>query len=193
MEFMTRQQATMGLNFGLHVIILFLFLFIAFYAVLSKITRNLVSGQVTDIINEQTDPLLDQINARIGKRINWDSVDTWAKDLVKKSQGVDPSVSKHNTDLFYMALGILLGMFTMWVAAALYFSYGLKYKLGLGGIIAENIVIFTIIGLFEGYFFAKVATKYVPITASASATAAIDAIKQNVNKRIDVVYPPMKA
>ena len=189
MPFISQSQAKHGLNYGLHVLILFVFLFSAFYLFLAKITRDEISDQVSNIINDQTGPLLDEVNSYSSQTIDWNGLNSWAVNLVAKSQGTNPTVDANNKNLFYMAIGIIIGLFVVWVGAAIFFHYYLKLELGIPKIILENIVIFTIVGIFEGYFFMEIVTKYIPITASASAIGGLEAFKKKLNDRIIATYP----
>lgn len=179
----------MGMNFSLHVLILFTFLFLAFFLILSKVTRDLINNQVVDLVNSQTGPLLDSINKKEGSHVDWDTLSKWGTDLVNRSQGVDPVVTKHNKNLLGMSSGIILGMLFTWILVAIIFKSAMGINLGLWDIIKENIIVFTIIGAFEGYFFMKVATKYIPINASYSAITGIERLKEKINERVLLVYP----
>ncbi len=189
MAFVTEQQAKMTLNLGLHVVVLATFLFAAFYVFLAKITVDLINTQVTDGIDDNADGMLDHVAKKFGKSINWDVTEQWAKNLINTSQGRDPAVTESNNRLFDRALGILIGLVVAWVATALVFRYWMKYDIGLWSLLAENAIVFTLIGAFEAYFMMTVATKYVPLSASVSMTTALERLKKNLDSRVTAIVP----
>lgn len=184
MALISEQQARTTLNLGLHVIVLSAFLFAAFYMFLAQITENIINTQVKDGIDDHADVMLDKIANKLGKHVNWNEVDTWAQNLVKKSQGRDPVVVKHNNGVLNYAIGIIAGMLGVWIGTAALFRYWMGYDIALGSILAENAVVFAIVGTFEGYFFMSVATKYVPLSASVSATTALERVKEQLSQHV---------
>lgn len=186
----TKKIAENGLNYGLHIIILFTFLLLAFYLFLSKIVVKEVDKESQDVIDVQIPKIMTEIyknsNPYIGKKIKElipeTAMNEWASQLVKNNKGKeDPHKVTNNSNLFYQSVGILTGLVITWVLAAVYFTKFSSFKVSLLPIILENIATFTVIAAFELYFFVNVATKYIPIDASSSAIAAIEKTKEEIN------------
>lgn len=184
----SQSQANYSLNIGLHVLILFTFLTIFFFAFASKLAQDSIQSALGDIIDKETDTFLTQLdswNKKLDKfDINWEEINTLAKKVEAKSQGELPEIAKNNKKLRWIGVAMIASLLALLIGMYLYYKLVKGYDVHLGRIFMENIVIFTFIGIVEFVFFTKIAAKYVPVTPDFVATSLLERIKYQVTRSI---------
>lgn len=181
-----------GLDVGLHVLILFTFLTIFFFAYISKLEKQNLDQVTSSMIEEKTDSLLNNVkdwqnklnnwNPKFDVKINWNKVDNLADTLIKNSEGDSPEIKENNQKLFRDSIIFIVALFMIFIGAILYFSLGLGYHIHFKHILIMNAIIFGITGLIEYLFFVNVASKYVPVTPDFTTNTILDRVKKNLNK-----------
>lgn len=188
----TETQANYVINIGLHVLILFTFLTLFFFAYASSLEKKNIDKALGNIIKDQTGTFLTQINNWDKKitpsasypTIQWNNVNNMAGNLIKNSQGEVPKIEQNNKDLKKFGIGAIIGLAVLLILTVLYFVFVRKYKIHMGGIIVENLVIFAFVGAVEYFFFTHIATKYVPVTPDFVSTTLLDRIKYRISKEL---------
>jgi hypothetical protein len=185
--------AKVSLSIGLHILILFVFLFALFNFIMIPKTRKVVQYAFGDLVDQYTGNMLNEISTAADNhpkvvKIDWTGVDIWANDLVTNSQGVDPEITKHNNGLTRLGVYMIAGIFVAWLLLYYFLKIVMRYDLGLREIILENIIIFSFVGVFEVYFFLNLASKYIPSPTSAAGTSAIDRLKKRLGQQIEAEY-----
>lgn len=185
--------AQLSLSIGLHILILFVFLFALFNFIMVPTTQKVVNNALGDLVEQQTGNMMAEISTAVDNhpktiKIDWSGIDIWANDLVKKSQGVDPDITKHNRGVKKLGIYMIAGIFGTWLLMYAFLKLFMKYDLGIGGILLENVIIFSFVGVFEAYFFLHFASKYVPSPPSAASTSAIERLKKRLGQQINAKY-----
>ena len=102
-----------SLDIALHVLILFTFLTIFFFAYVSKLEKQTLDDTITNSVKDNTDTLLTDINQLSQKyniKVNWDEVNNIAATLVKNSQGEVPQIKENNDRLYKSSMiAIIIG------------------------------------------------------------------------------------
>lgn len=186
---LNEHQANHTLNIGLHVIILFTFLTIFFFFVISKLEQKSAEDSVNKIIDKQADNLLSNLD-KWDKKISGFPTITWGKikntfqNIVDKNQGVDPKVESNHKKLHIMSACMIGGLILLWIGAYFYFSRQVGHDINLKRIAIENLVIFAFVGIIEYGFFTNIASKYVPVTPDFAAESVLDRVKYRTVKTI---------
>lgn len=178
----SQEQANYTINIGLHVLILFTFLTVFFFLIISKKEKKSIDGSFGNIINKKVDSLLNNIDKWDNKikdfTIDWSQVNKVAGNITKNSQGEDPKITENNKKLRYIAGGMVGTLILLLILMYLYYVFVKKYKISLGHILVENIVIFAFIGAIEYTFFINIAAKYIPESPDYISTSILDRIKE---------------
>lgn len=107
----SQEQANYTINIGLHVLILFTFLTVFFFLIISKKEKKSIDGSFGNIINKKVDSLLNNIDKWDNKikdfTIDWSQVNKVAGNITKNSQGEDPKITENNKKLRYIAGGMV--------------------------------------------------------------------------------------
>ena len=141
----------------LHVFLLFCFLSIFFWLIITKTEKKSINGEITKGIVQG----LKDVN--ISDKIFNDKVENYLKAYYS---GQDKTVERNNHNLvtFNVAfICILLVGFLL----AIFIRYKLcGQNISFFEVIGENILILLLVGGIEYYFFMNIASKYVPIKPS---------------------------
>ena len=184
----SQEQANYSINICLHVLILFSFLTIFFFLIISKKEKQSIDRVFDNIINEKVGSLFDNVD-NIDKQTNsftidWSQVNKVAGKISQKSQGEDPELIENNKKLRNMSIVMVGTLVVILVLLYLYYIFVKKYKINLGHILAENAVIFLFIGAIEYMFFMNIAAKYVPETPEDISNSLLDKIKERTTEYI---------
>lgn len=184
----SQEQANYSINIGLHVLILFTFLTLFFFLIISKKENKSIDRAFSDIINKKVGSLLDNVDKWDKKfkefNIDWKQVDKVADNIIKNSQGEDPKITENNKKLRYVAAGMVGALILLLILMYLYYVFVKKYKISLGHILAENAVIFIFIGAIEYTFFVNIAAKYVPESPDYISTSILNRVKERTSDYI---------
>lgn len=178
------------LDIGLHVLILFTFLTIFFFAYISKLEKQNLDNVTNNIILEKTNYILDSTknwqnnlnnwNKNFNININWKNIDCIANKLIESSKDQTPEIKKNNDNLFKESIIIIIIAFFVFVSITLFFKYYMKYDIDIKHILFINLIIFSFTGMIEYLFFKYVATKYVPVTPDFTSKTVLNRIKTNI-------------
>jgi len=187
---LTDSQVTTGLNMGLHIVLLFAFLTVLFFMVISKVESKTSGNAVLKIIKKETGNVLSNMDkwstiVSPSTTINWQSIDKMAKKKVTELQGKDPEIVKSNNSLQTNSIIIAVVLFLLWVGFLLFFVFYQKRNINVKEIIIDNLVIFSFIGIIEYLFFTRIISNYIPVTPDYAASSLIDRIKERVNESFD--------
>jgi hypothetical protein len=153
-----------NINFFLHFLLLFSFLTIFFIFFLSKISTETFNGEVGNLI----DDLLKNNVKELKKSPNFNNIVNRLplRKLSEIYEKRNKSVEQHNNDLIKLVIIINVLLWTFFITIVCLLKFQCDSKLSLVEIILENLVIFTFVGLFEYYFFTRIALKFVPVEPS---------------------------
>lgn len=141
----------------LHICLLFCFLTLFFWLVISKTESKNLNNEIISGINNN----LKDIHIP-------DSIfnDSEANYFSKYYEGEDQTIKRNNSQLLtfniIIIILLLLGLF-----GCIFVRYIFcKQTINIAEIIGENILILILVGIIEYYFFMNIASKYVPIMPS---------------------------
>ena len=173
-----------SLDIALHVLILFTFLTIFFFAYVSKLEKQTLDDTISNSVADNTDTLLTDINQLSQKyniKINWDVINKIAATLIKNSQGEVPQIRENNDRLYKGSMIAIIVGFILFMSTIIFLKYYMKYDIHIGHILLMNLIIFSITGLIEYFFFTKVASKYVPVMPNEISDTMLERIKHNID------------
>ena len=141
----------------MHITLLFIFLTIFFWTVISKTESDSINNEINNNIK---DGLKD---IHISKNIFTDESLNYMK---KYYQGQDDTVVKNNDQLLQFNIAfiviLLIGLF-----GCIFVRYVICSKnFDIWEVILENILVLILVGAIEFYFFMNIASKYVPVLPS---------------------------
>ena len=150
----------------LHIFLLFTFLSIFFWTVISKLEARTLNNEINEGIKTQ----VSKIN--IPKSIYTDNIHNY---LEAYFSGDNIARTKNNSLLKTFNISIIILL--LFVVLATYFVrfFICKQELDVMTIIIENIIVLMIVGGIEYYFFTNFASKFVPVMPSYLLTL----LKQN--------------
>ena len=141
----------------LHIFLLFCFLTVFFWVVISKTEAQTINKEIVSGINKNLQ------NVHISNQIFKDSA---ANYLQKFYEGENSVVIRNNKELFtfniafiiLLLIGFLTGIFVRYV----FCGKGINWT----EVILENLLVLILVGGIEYYFFMNIASKYVPVLPS---------------------------
>ena len=183
----TVTQANYTLNISLHVLILFSFLTIFFFAFISHLEQKSVDDALTGAINGQVGQLLDGLDkyAPSNIKIDWKVLNNAAEKIQKDAADTLPAVKKNHRTLLIVGISMIVGLFTLFSGLYVYFGVYKGMDINWKRVLLENLIVFSFVGLIEYLFFTKVAIKYVPVTPDLLSKAVLDRVKYHFNKYVD--------
>ena len=175
------------INFFLHVLIMFTFLAIFFYAFLSKQLFSAFGHELTKQLNNglQNFPPKFNLNNNLNSlNLNKDSKNLVKETLNKYKKLYDkPDIDVENSNNILMRnmfiINIVLwGLFLLYVIGT---KFVFHHDVNILSIVLENLATFAVIGYAEYYFFMNYALSYPPVTPNYITTQMIDVLKTKIN------------
>ena len=187
---------TLGLiiNVILHILILFIFLSVLFFTIISKKEKDEVNHQLNEAIGTGINKFTDQLNNYLlelekKKTINEQNrQDIWK--LIKQGSAIEKgkylnetkNTIQTNNTLFYNTIIIILLLCFIVSFFIVYVIYINKRKIGLKYIVLDNIFIFMILGIIEFGFFWYIIQNYIPIYPEEAEIAVLDRLNSYFEK-----------
>jgi len=166
-----------NLNVGLHILILFTFLTILFFLYISKVEKNVINNNLTDMINKYIPKLLDQINNVKEFNMKDDkNIYNYAIKIQNESKNSFPQVTQNNRLLFTAIVIIIIFSLSL-ILTYIYFKVFKHEEIDLRSIFIENVLIFSFVGIIEFLFFNNIVSQYSPTNASDAFTAILNRIQ----------------
>lgn len=141
----------------LHVFLLFSFLTLFFWTVISKTESNSINNEVVSGISEGLK------NVRISDKIFTPEISNY---MVKFYEGENMTVKRNNDVLLKFNITIivllLVGLFSSFFVRYIFCGKNINWF----EVIGENAIILLLVGAIEYYFFMNIASKYVPVMPS---------------------------
>lgn len=141
----------------LHVFLLFCFLTIFFWFVISKTEAKTLNKEIVQGITNSLK------NVNISTDIFTENADKYLEEYYK---GQDSTVARNNKNLQQFNIAFIVMLFIGFLAS-IYVRYIFCGKnINWGEVIGENLIILLLVGGIEYYFFMNIASKYVPVMPS---------------------------
>lgn len=141
----------------LHIFLLFCFLTVFFWVVISKTEAQTINKEIVSGVNKNLQ------NVHISNQIFTESA---ANYVQKYYEGENSVVKRNNNELFtfniafivLLLIGFLTGIFVRYA----FCGKGINWT----EVILENLIVLILVGGIEYYFFMNIASKYVPVLPS---------------------------
>jgi hypothetical protein len=141
----------------LHVFLLFCFLTVFFWQVISKTEADSINNEIVRGINSNLK------NVHISK----DLFKTEAANYLRKFyEGENSVVERNNKQLFSFNISFIVLLFIGFVACIFVRYVFCGQSINWFEVITENLIILVLVGAIEYYFFMNIASKYVPVLPS---------------------------
>jgi hypothetical protein len=181
-----------AVNVVFHVSVLFLALTLLYMFLIAPTEVDALQGSVNSLISSNLPGVLQQADTESNGAVRA-TLRTMQPELQAVSgmyTGNSEVVKNQNQWVFigaFLILGILVAILVSMLATMRLGCRGNTTKLMLSawppGILLENILIFSVIGAAEFFFFKLVASKYVPVLPSEILTNIISYTKQEVQNQ----------
>jgi len=136
----------------------------AFNSELSKLTREIIENNIIDL---KEDPIFLQINKMLPlKKLH---------NLLNTKQ--DPAVANKNDGLINTIITFNLLTWLLFIVIILILKYQCKTEFNLSEILLESTVTFIFVGMFEYYFFTRIASTYIPVVPSFISKQFLNSLK----------------
>lgn len=132
----------------------------------------------TQPINLDLPPATDLTGTRY--RLPWANLQALAEQWQQEAAQEQDENETTNAQLFQhclIAIAVLAGVTLVY---ALYLAVFKRVDIKVGTVLLENLIIFSLVGLVEFYFFKNIASRYVPVMPDEAANVALQKIRDNV-------------
>lgn len=153
----------------LHVFLLFCFLTIFFWMIISKteaktLNKEIISGVTNELKNVSISNKIFTLNG-----VNY---------LKKYYEGQDSTVARNNKNLLQFNISFIVMLLIGFFACIFVRYIFCRKSINWGEVIVENLIILLLVGGIEYYFFMNIASKYVPVMPSYLPNV----VKKKINK-----------
>ena len=160
----------------IHITVLYTFLVTFFVLVIAPTSHDTITNELDEKIK---DTLTNTLNEdpqlqTVVKTLQDSKILTGFSDMYK---GPSAAVKEHNSKIYERAFGIL-GLLVVGIVVLI-----IGLKMGCGGcipkwqIIVENILIFSMVGAVEAWFFLTIAMHFIPVVPSYMAERFVTDLK----------------
>lgn len=166
----------------INVVLLFIFLSVFFWLIISKIETDAITNEVNGAIAQGLPQVYSNLNKKFPFKPYVQKIltkDTCAS-LTRAFDGPDGTFANNNSWVLTYNITIAIMLVTILIAMII-MIYIFGEKISLWSIIIESAAILCLVGVIEYYFFTTFATKYIPVKPSFLAQQTW----QNVLARLD--------
>ena len=179
------QHFSLGLNSVIHVLILFMFLTVLYFIIISPLSKDVfeheIKGEVSKSVKKAVAEIPDDAREYIANIINTDIDGRTGLDIIA-DQYSKPSavVEEHNKWIQITSIEIITVLVCCLIVVLLVLKVSCNKCTGIMDILKENIITFIFVGIVEYLFFTKIAFKYVPAPPSTLVTTLLETFKKNL-------------
>ena len=171
-------SADFNVNLFFHFLLLFTFLTVFFIVFISKVSTKAFNGEVTHLSGEIVENNIHQLKEN--KNFNEVVKTIPTKQLYDLYSQEDSVVRNINDGLINNVISILIFSWILFIVVVVLLKYQCGVNLHLEEIIVENLVTFAFVGVFEYYFFTRIAASYVPVAPSFISQQFLNSIKNEL-------------
>jgi len=152
---MAEHYTNLFFSISLHVLLLFLFLTIFYWTIITKTEKRSLDIEINNSI--------DSLNIKIPKNSVTEDVFKYFKSYYS---GKNSNLSKNNNLLLKFNIVIIILIFVVLISILSVRYFTCNLPISISEILLENIIILILVGGIEYYFFMNIASKYVPVLPS---------------------------
>lgn len=174
-----KSSTYLSMNVLIHVIILFSFLSMFFFAFVSKVEEKAFKNELGDMIEENLNKVIMN-NQEVKPYLH--DISPSLKKINVLYQDDDRFTLERNILVKFSAIFTVLVLLSIFITIVATLAFGCDRKVSLKHLIIENIIIFILIGMVEYMFFTRIAIKFVPTTPSLMVNTLINTLKTQFKK-----------
>ena len=171
----------LGVNAVAHVFLIFTALTLLFVFIISNISSTALQEEMNDAVTSNLSNVLVNTNSLSAGvlKVQMKPYNSALALLETLTEGKDQVTVKHNEGLFGYAYFTMAIFLTALLVMLLVMAYGANVRVGplVLRVFILNIVIFSVVGLYEGWFFMSIGKKYVPVAPSFITKSIIETIQ----------------
>ena len=140
-----------------------------------EVTNYVNSMDTTENVKSR---LLNFVNeVRSKKKMVWNK--DFFENLSKQYSGQNSDIVSSNRNLVIINIILILVVAIVFTGYVIYYKKD-GYYINWKELIIENVILFAIIGVIEYLFFTRIASKYIPTSASFISASMIDSVKNQL-------------
>ena len=170
------------LDVFIHVTILLIVLYVLFRYIISPLETEEMNSQLKSAIDENLPALFEKIDTdgsltTIVKGMkSAKTIDAMEKMYSKPDQ----ETVEWNSALFRESLMVIIAIFLGFLGIWAVMSFSCGKCPPVGTLIAENAILFTLVGVVEGLFFYLIAMHYSPVEPSYMSETVLNSLEKNL-------------
>ena len=178
-------QSSLLLNGFVHILILFLFLTLLYFIVISPLIEKSFNSEIENNIKPPLSKSIKKIPESVRKDIS-EALDVKIDDkkvidkLIEKYSETDKIKVEHNRWVKITSITVISIIFLGLLISVIVIKNGCNKEVGIFDIVKENIITFFFIGIVEYLFFMKIASKFVPAPPSLLVNSLLDTFKNKL-------------
>ena len=149
------------ININLHVWILFTFLGVFFFSVISKLEEESVNKAFNGAVNDNLPKVLSVIDKNKNLPSNFWTDVYKNMDKIEKNTRDNDFMNKNHQNLKTATFSVSVLLLILLVGQIWYCKKN-NINIEMKSIITENLIIFAIVGVIEYFFFTKITSNYLP-------------------------------
>lgn len=176
---------SVGINGVFHILILFSFLSVLFFTIITSIETKTFEEQIQDLSNSSVKEVFKNLSTqdkqRLSRLVNTDvgGGQSPIDIAIERYSKTSDSTLERNMWVKITAVQIISSIFVSLIIVLMVLKFTCDKDIGLFDIIKENTITFIFIGAVEYLFFVNVALKYIPVLPSTLSTSLIKSFKQS--------------
>jgi len=178
-EFIKRiTSASFNINLFFHFLVLLTFLTIFFISFISKISTNAFNDEVSNltsgIVKSNIQPLKKETS--FNESVKMLPLQT----LYDSYNNIHEGTKNRNDGLVNNLILFVVFSWILFIVIIVLLQYTCNIDLNLEEVILENAITFCFVGLFEYYFFTRIANSYIPVEPSFISQEFLNSIKNKI-------------
>ncbi len=176
-EYKFQNKINIGIDMGVHALILFTILTSFFLLYITKLTRKEISNQVGNLIEDSVPKIIQNGKKELGPDFIAILKEIPYEKLKKEYSGPDEYQELNNSWLKEIIILTNIGLFILVTGTIMILSFLCNSNINIVEILKLNLITFTFVGMVEYLFFTNVALKFVPTPPSLMLTSIIDNLR----------------
>ena len=164
-----------SLNIVLHMMILFTFLSVFFFAYISKVEEQAFKDEIGGLLENSITNAMQANKEQIKPAVH--KIKPLLNYLQNQYATPDMATLKTNIMIKFLAVFSVLLLVCVFITIVLTSTLECKHSVPVGKLVIENIIVFIFVGIVEYMFFTNIAIKYVPAPPTLLVKTIINRIR----------------